>query len=96
VLGPVAACPAEPGVPAARVAPLPPLLVHGAVVVLVVAAALPLAVVVVVPGLAVVVVVLGAAVPHVVEDASATVVVVLPDEPSAWPVPLEPPRARAA
>jgi hypothetical protein len=34
--------------------------------------------------------------PHVVEDASATVVVVLPAAPSAWPFPPAEPRARAA
>jgi hypothetical protein len=34
--------------------------------------------------------------PHVVEDASATVVVVLPAAPIAWPFPPAEPRARAA
>jgi hypothetical protein len=105
----VPAWPAEPGVPAANVPPLPPLLVQGAVVVVlaavVVVVAPPLAVVVVVvgaPGFAVVVVVLpalglGAVDPHDVEDASATVLVVPPDAPAACTaVPDAEPRARAA
>jgi hypothetical protein len=95
--------------PDARTAPLPPLL-QGAVVVVVVLAvdvvAVDLVVVVVVvvvafePGLVVVVVLLALVPevvdPHVVEDASATVVVVSPAAPTAWPFPPAEPRARAA